>query len=73
MLTCAQKIAVQNAVDENWVVLKEAHLWPSLHDALALGVAPKQFYHVVAGNYQVGSTITADTALAHGLRVEIVE
>jgi hypothetical protein len=69
----AQKIVVENAVDDNWVVLRAAHVFPLPQDAIALGVDPKQFYHVVAGNYQVGSTITTETALAHGLRVEIVE
>lgn len=73
MITTDQKQAAENAASGAMVQVREAHLWPSIADCTRHGFEPKQFYHVVSGDYRTGSTVTIPTLLALGLRVEVVE
>ena len=74
MITLKERTAAETAARGDMVQVREAHIWPSVEDCKRHGFEPKQFYHVVSGDgYQHGSTVTIDTLLALGLRVEVVK
>lgn len=73
MITTADKIAAENVSADKKVEVRFAHLWPSMRDALNLGVTPKPYYHVVSGDYAINSTVAIETLLALGIRVEVVQ
>lgn len=72
MNTPKQKTAAKNAAQEKSVTVRYAYLWPSPRDAVILGAEPKPYFHVVAGDCCVGSTVTLRALHALGLRVEVV-
>lgn len=69
MLTNEQALAARNAAENKWAQVRFAHIWPTDMPE----VKPRAFYHVVAGDYAPGSTVTLQTLFNLGLRVEVVE
>lgn len=70
MITESDKLMMDHEIQslgKDWLLIKQQGWQPGF------GNAPgRMLYNVVAGAYTIGSTVTAETLLAMGYRLEIV-